>query len=82
VAAKNGSPGVLVLSEFTGAAIELDEALRTHPYSAKSMLDAIARAIDMPEHAAQAQMLALGRRVQSANLASWTEEIMATLKAA
>jgi glucosylglycerol-phosphate synthase len=81
VAAKNGSPGVLVLSEFTGAAIELDEALRTHPYSARSMLDAIARAIDMPEEAAQAQMQALGRRVRSANLASWTEEIIATLKA-
>lgn len=82
VAAKNGKPGVLVLSEFTGAAIELDEALRTHPYSAKSMLDAIVRAIDMPEDVARAQMLALGRRVQSANLAAWTQEMMATLKAA
>jgi glucosylglycerol-phosphate synthase len=82
VAAKNGSPGVLVLSEFTGAAIELDEALRTHPYSAKSMLDAIVRAIDMPEEAAQAQMLSLGRRVQSANLASWTQEMITSLKAA
>ncbi|MGA1253769.1 MAG: glucosylglycerol-phosphate synthase [Burkholderiaceae bacterium] len=82
VAAKNGSPGVLVLSEFTGAAIELDEALRTHPYSARSMLDAIVRAIDMPDEAARAQMLALGRRVQSANLASWTQEMIATLKAA
>jgi trehalose-6-phosphate synthase len=70
------------VSIFTGAAIELDEALRTHPYSARSMLDAIVRAIDMPDEAARAQMLALGRRVQSANLASWTQEMIATLKAA
>jgi glucosylglycerol-phosphate synthase len=80
VAAKNGQPGVLVLSEFTGAAIELDEALRTHPYSARSMLDAISRAVAMPEHDARSQMQALGQRVKTANLASWTNEMIDALR--
>jgi len=80
VAAKNGSPGVLVLSEFTGAAIELDEALRTHPYSAKSMLDTIIRALELKKQDAQAQMQCLGRRVKSANLTAWTKEMIEALE--
>jgi glucosylglycerol-phosphate synthase len=82
VAAKNGQAGVLVLSEFTGAAIELDEAMRTHPYSAKSMLDTITRAVELSQDDAQAQMQALGARVKRFNLAAWTTEMIRSLESA
>lgn len=82
VAAKNGQAGVLVLSEFTGAAIELDEAMRTHPYSAKSMLDTITRAVELSQDDAQAQMQALGARVKRFNLAAWTSEMIRSLESA
>jgi glucosylglycerol-phosphate synthase len=80
IAAKNGRPGVLVLSEFTGAAIELDEALRTHPYSKRSMLETIEQALDLPDEAAQAQMKALAKRVETFDLSAWTKEMLAHLK--
>ena len=80
IAAKQGLPGVLVLSEFTGAAIELDEAMRTHPYSAKSMLETITQAVDLSENDARTQMIALGHRVARFNLAAWTQEMIASLE--
>lgn len=81
IAAKQGLPGVLVLSEFTGAAIELDEAMRTHPYSARSMLQTITQAVELSEDDARNQMMALGRRVAQFNLAAWTREMIASLEA-
>lgn len=81
VAARSGLPGVVVLSEFTGAAIELDEAILTHPYSARNMVAAIARAIDLPEADARAQIQALDRRVRKHNLSAWTQEMLELLKA-
>ena len=37
VAAKQGEPGVLVLSEFSGAAMELEDAVLVNPYSRGSL---------------------------------------------
>lgn len=41
-------PGVLILSEFAGAAIELDSALRVNPFDPDEVADALARALNMP----------------------------------
>ena len=49
VAAQNPvDPGVLVLSEFAGAAKELDAALLVNPHDIDGMAQAIGRAWDMP----------------------------------
>ncbi|QLC26009.1 trehalose-6-phosphate synthase [Parasphingopyxis algicola] len=49
VAAQNGeNPGVLVLSQFAGAADQLDAALSVNPYSHESMTHTIREALDMP----------------------------------
>jgi trehalose 6-phosphate synthase len=49
VAAQNPEdPGVLVLSRFAGAAIQLKDALLINPYSPEEMSDAITRALAMP----------------------------------
>lgn len=83
VAARGARPspgGVLVLSEFIGAAIELDEALRTHPYSARSMVEAIAQALAMPEDEAGARMGALHARVARHDIRAWTQSVVRMLK--
>src|SRR5437899_2856770 len=41
-------PGVLILSRFVGAAVELDAALLVNPYDSESVAAAIAQALSMP----------------------------------
>jgi trehalose 6-phosphate synthase len=41
-------PGVLILSRFAGAAMQLKDALLINPYSPEEMSDAITRALTMP----------------------------------
>lgn len=41
-------PGVLILSRFAGAALQLKDALLINPYSAEEMADAILKALAMP----------------------------------
>src|SRR5204863_9945962 len=41
-------PGVLVLSQFAGAAAELDGALIVNPHETEAMAEAIQTALDMP----------------------------------
>jgi glucosylglycerol-phosphate synthase len=47
VAARVDGDGVLVLSEFAGAAVELPSAVLTNPFSNKSMDTAIEQALSM-----------------------------------
>ncbi len=43
-----GDPGVLVLSQFAGAAAELDRALLVNPHEPEAVAAAILRALEMP----------------------------------
>ena len=47
VAVHDGKDGALILSEFTGSAVELPDALLTNPYSAKRMDECIDAALEM-----------------------------------
>ncbi|HEV8712635.1 MAG TPA: trehalose-6-phosphate synthase [Candidatus Binatia bacterium] len=47
IAAKNDKSGVLVLSCFTGAARELDQALLINPYDTEMVADTLAAALMM-----------------------------------
>ena len=51
VAAKRDESGVLVLSEFAGAAQEMFNAVQVNPYDPPAMADAIREALSMPERA-------------------------------
>jgi trehalose 6-phosphate synthase len=42
------NPGVLILSRFAGAAVELEAALLVNPYDPESVGTAIAQALSMP----------------------------------
>ena len=52
IAARSDGDGVLVLSEFAGAAAELAEALLVNPYDVEGTADALWRALQMPSRGA------------------------------
>jgi glucosylglycerol-phosphate synthase len=74
VAARSDGDGVLVLSEFAGAAVELHSAVITNPFSHRSMDNAILTALEMPEEERRARMVELRKAVFRYTLDAWAEE--------
>lgn len=75
IATKKGKGGVLVLSEFTGAAVELKDAVLVNPYAVESMDKAIETSIDMPQQEAKSRMERLYDHVQQFTLKRWGEHL-------
>ncbi|MEL6679654.1 MAG: trehalose-6-phosphate synthase, partial [Pseudomonadota bacterium] len=71
VASRTDDDGVLVLSEFAGAAVELGDAVIANPFSHKSMDLAILSALEMPVDQRTARMAALRRAVLSNSIGNW-----------
>jgi trehalose 6-phosphate synthase/phosphatase len=81
IASRTDEDGVLVLSEFAGAADELGEALLVNPYDIDGCADAIARALTMTAAERGARMRALLRRVNANTVHVWTDHFVRTLDA-
>ena len=75
VSARPDGDGVLVLSEFAGAAVELDSAVLTNPFSNRSMDTAIRQALEMPGQERRARMAAMQAAVRRYDLARWSRSI-------
>ncbi len=71
VASRVDGDGVLVLSEFAGAAVELSSAVITNPFSHRSMGQAILQALKMPEDERRERMSALRQSVRRYSVAAW-----------
>ncbi len=82
VAARTDNRGVLVLSEFAGAADELPSAIRINPHDIHGMKEAIMRAIEMPAAEQGRRMRALRRKVVENDVASWSRSFLDALDAA
>jgi glucosylglycerol-phosphate synthase len=76
VAAKRGMPGTLVLSEFTGCAVEFPQAVLTNPYSPQAMDAALDKALDMPDAESAARMAAMGESVRRYDIAHWASHTL------
>ncbi|MHA6323732.1 glucosylglycerol-phosphate synthase [Roseivivax sp. CAU 1753] len=79
IASRDDEDGVLVLSEFAGAAIELGSAILTNPYSHKNMDHAIETALTMTPENRKSRMIALRRKVATYNTARWAQDELALL---
>jgi len=77
-----GKPGVLILSEFAGAAVELHGALLTNPYDAHSMTSTLYRAITMGPDEAAYRTERMGAIVAEHDVTRWGEEFLAAVAAA
>jgi trehalose 6-phosphate synthase/phosphatase len=80
VACQHGREGVLVLSEFAGAAQELGEALRINPYDEEGTVAALLRALTMDPDERRERMSALYERVSRNDAAAWAERFLESLR--
>jgi trehalose 6-phosphate synthase len=71
VAARDDERGVLVLSQFTGAARDLTEALVVNPYDLGQASDALAMALRMPDDEQRERMRSMRRLVSEFNVYRW-----------
>ncbi len=82
IASRVDDRGVLVLSEFAGAADELTQAVKVNPHDIEGLKDAIVGAIEMTPREQTRRMRALRRRVRDHDVADWSREFLADLAAA
>lgn len=76
VAARTDLKGVLVLSEFTGAARELTEALIVNPYDLEGSSDALAAALTMPVEEQQDRMRSMRSLLVQFNVYRWAGKML------
>jgi trehalose 6-phosphate synthase/phosphatase len=79
VASRVDEGGVLILSEFAGAAAEMAEAIQVNPYDIDRVASAIGQALVMPEEESRARMRALRRRVEINNSYRWADTFIEAL---
>ena len=71
IASRDDEQGVLVLSQFTGAARELHDALLVNPYHSEQCAHALYRALTMPADEQRVRMRSMRRLVQEFNVYRW-----------
>jgi trehalose 6-phosphate synthase len=76
VAARDDEHGVLVLSQFTGAARDLTEALIVNPYDLGQASDALAAALRMSEDEQRERMASMRRMVAEFNVYRWAGRML------
>jgi trehalose 6-phosphate synthase/phosphatase len=79
VASRVDEDGVLILSEFAGAAAELQGAVTVNPYDVHGLADAIRRGLTMPAEERRARMRTLRGRVREHDVFAWTDQFMECL---
>lgn len=76
VAAREDEAGVLVLSQFTGAARELTEALIVNPYDIAEASSALAAALTMPRSEQRERMRSMRAFVSEYNVYRWAGRML------
>ncbi len=76
VAARTDLKGVLILSEFTGAAQEMTEALIVNPYDLEKSSDAMAAALAMPVQEQQDRMRSMRSMIGRFNVYRWAGKML------
>ncbi|MFA5078238.1 MAG: trehalose-6-phosphate synthase [Dehalococcoidia bacterium] len=79
VSSRTDRDGILILSRFTGAARELEEALLVNPYSVQDIAETIRAAIEMPPQQRSEKMTKLRERVREYNVYRWAADIIAAM---
>jgi trehalose 6-phosphate synthase/phosphatase len=74
-----GDAGVLILSEFAGAAQELTSALQINPYDIDQIADALYKAVEMPIEERRERMALMRRSIESNDLQSWSQKFLGAL---
>jgi len=76
VAARDDEQGVLVLSQFTGAAHELPEALIVNPYHIEQTAEALYQALTMADFEQRERMISMRALVRDFNVYRWAGRML------
>ncbi len=68
-----GRAGALVLSEFTGAAVELKDAVLCNPFDVDGLSSVMEQTLTMPEPARRRAMKSMSRRVITHDVHRWVD---------
>ena len=79
IGAKWDEAGVLILSQFTGAARELRDALVVNPYDTEQMAEAIRLALEMDPAEKRARMQRMREAVKEKNIYRWAGDLISSL---
>ena len=79
VASRKDSRGVLILSSFAGAALELTDALLVNPYDVQQLAGAIHRALTMPVEEQMTRMRHMRNSVREHNVYRWAASLLSDL---
>ena len=75
-------PGVLVLSRFAGAALELDGALIVNPYDVEGVAERLQEALTMPLGARRERWRSMYQAIAANDVTAWREAFLDALQAA
>ncbi len=79
LAARKDDRGVLILSQFTGAARELRDALLVNPYDIEQTADAIRVALEMEPEEKQLRVQRMRRVIKENNIYRWAGNLITEL---
>ena len=74
--------GVLVLSEFAGAADELTDAVLVNPHDERALQQAIMTAVEMHRHERRRRMENLRDQIRKSDVQGWADRFLSQLAAA
>src|SRR6202050_3150322 len=79
IAARRDERGVLILSQFTGAARELRDALLVNPYDIDQTAEAIRAALEMEPEEKQMRMHRMRELIKEHNIYRWAGDLVTAL---
>jgi trehalose-6-phosphate synthase len=79
LAARSDEQGVLILSQFTGAARELRDALIVNPYDTEQVAEALRYALEMPAQEREARMRRMRKNIKENNVYGWAANLITEL---
>jgi len=80
LASRQNMPGVLILSELAGAAIELNEALVVNPNNINDIVLNIKAALDMPAEEQRERLVSLQKKLERYTNHNWAEDFFERLR--
>ncbi len=79
VASRADNDGVLILSEFTGSADELTDAIQVNPFAVHELSDAMHQAVNMPAEERTRRMTRMREHVERYNVYRWGGKVLSEL---
>jgi trehalose 6-phosphate synthase len=79
VSSREDNLGVLILSTFAGAALELTDSLLVNPYDVQQLASAIHRALNMPSDEQVSRMRHMRSSVRENNVYRWAASLLSDL---